>query len=203
MQLFKRYKRDGSLAALCLAVALWPVVACAHVESGEAGGFLSGLSHPVSGLDHVVAMIAVGLWGAQLGMPAIWILPVAFPMLMAAGGMLGLVGLPVPGVEIGIALSAVVLGALVLGRVRLPLAAAVVIVGFFAIFHGHAHGTELPSGQNALLYSLGFVIATGLLHAVGIGIGLIQRWDLGSLALRGAGGLVLFAGLYFLRGAIG
>ena len=148
-------------------------------------------------------MIAVGLWGDQLGMPAIWILPVAFPMLMAAGGMLGLVGLPLPGVEIGIALSAVVLGALVLGRVRLPLAAAVVVVGFFAIFHGHAHGTELPAGQNALLYSLGFVIATGLLHAVGITIGLIQRWELGGQVLRGAGGLVMVAGLYFLWGAIG
>jgi urease accessory protein len=203
MNFLQRFLRCNSLAVLLVTVALWPVAAWAHVESGEAGGFLSGMSHPVSGLDHVVAMIAVGLWGAQLGMPAIWILPVAFPMLMAAGGMLGLVGLPLPGVEIGIALSAVVLGALVLGRVRLPLAFAVVIVGFFAIFHGHAHGTELPAGQNALLYSLGFVIATGLLHAVGIAIGLVQRWDLGGLALRGAGGLVLSAGLYFLWGAMG
>jgi urease accessory protein len=161
------------------------------------------MSHPVSGLDHVVAMIAVGLWGAQLGMPAIWILPVAFPMMMAVGGMLGLIGMPLPGVEIGIALSAVVLGALVLGRVRLPLAAAVVVVGFFAVFHGHAHGTELPAGQNALLYSLGFVMATGLLHAVGITIGLIQRWELGGQVLRVAGGLVLIAGLDFLWGTIG
>jgi urease accessory protein len=136
-------------------------------------------------------------------MPAIWILPVAFPMMMAAGGMLGLIGAPVPGVEVGIALSAIVLGALVLGRTRVPLAAAVIIVGFFAIFHGHAHGTELPVGQNALLYSLGFVIATGLLHAVGITIGLIQRWELGGQVLRGAGALVLVAGLYFLWGAIG
>jgi urease accessory protein len=136
-------------------------------------------------------------------MPAIWILPVAFPMMMAAGGMLGLIGMPLPGVEIGIALSAVVLGALVVGRIRVPVAAAVIIVGFFAIFHGHAHGTELPAGQNALLYSLGFVIATGLLHAVGITIGLMQRWELGGQVLRGAGGLVLVAGLYFLWGAIG
>jgi urease accessory protein len=202
MQLLKNSKPGGSLAILFLAVAFWPVLAWAHVESGEAGGFLSGMSHPVSGLDHVVAMIAVGLWGAQLGMPAIWVLPVAFPMMMAAGGMLGLVGMPLPGVEIGIALSAVVLGALVLGRVRLPLAAAVVIVGFFAVFHGHAHGTELPAGQNALLYSLGFVIATGLLHAVGITIGLIQRWELGGQVLRGSGGLVLVAGLFFLWGAV-
>jgi urease accessory protein len=173
------------------------------VESGEAGGFLSGLSHPISGLDHVVAMIAVGLWGAQLGKPAVWVLPVAFPLLMAFGGMLGLIGAPVPGVEVGIALSAVVLGALVLGRVRPPLAAAVAVVAFFAVFHGHAHGTELQAGQNAMLYSLGFVIATGLLHAVGIAIGLIQRWEPGGEALRGAGALVMAAGLYFLWAAVG
>jgi urease accessory protein len=189
-------------AALCAMVLLWPLAAWAHVESGQAGGFLSGLSHPVSGLDHVVAMIAVGLWGAQLGMPALWVLPVAFPMLMAVGGMLGLVGIPLPGVEIGIALSAVVLGALVLGRVRLPLALAVAVVAFFAVFHGHAHGTELEAGQNAMLYSLGFVIATGLLHGVGIAIGLIQRWRLGRQALRGAGALVMAAGVYFLWGAV-
>jgi urease accessory protein len=183
-------------------VLLWPLAAWAHLESGQAGGFLSGLSHPVSGLDHVVAMVAVGLWGAQLGMPALWVLPVAFPMLMAFGGMLGLVGIPVPGIEIGIALSAVVLGALVLGRVRLPLAAAVAVVAFFAVFHGHAHGTELEAGQNAMLYSLGFVIATGLLHGAGIVIGLIQCWEIGRHALRGAGALVAAAGVYFLWGAV-
>ncbi|MEJ2532386.1 MAG: HupE/UreJ family protein [Halioglobus sp.] len=188
-------------AVLLVTIALWPLAAWAHVASGEAGGFLSGLSHPVSGLDHVVAMIAVGLWGAQLGMPALWILPVAFPMLMAFGGMLGLIGAPLPGVEVGIALSAVVLGALVLGRVRLPLAVAVAVVACFAVFHGHAHGTELEAGQNAMLYSLGFVIATGLLHGVGISVGLIQRWDLGGRLLRGAGALVMAAGLYFLWGA--
>jgi len=187
---------------LAAMVFLWPLAAWAHVESGHAGGFLSGLSHPVSGLDHVVAMVAVGLWGAQLGMPALWVLPVAFPMLMALGGMLGLIGIPLPGVEIGIALSAVVLGALVLGRVRLPLAVAVIVVAGFAVFHGHAHGTELEAGQNALLYSLGFVIATGLLHGVGITIGLIQRWGPGALVLRGAGALVMAAGLYFLWGAV-
>lgn len=181
---------------------LQPAIAFAHIQAGEAGGFLSGLSHPVSGLDHVLAMIAVGLWGAQLGMPAIWVLPVAFPMMMAFGGMLGLMGTPLPGVEIGIAVSAMVLGALVLGGVRLSLGAAVLVVAFFAVFHGHAHGTELQAGQNAVLYSLGFVIATGLLHAVGIAIGLIQRWDLGRKVLRGAGGLVLAGGLYFFWQAI-
>jgi urease accessory protein len=199
----KRFDLKAILASLLMPITLWPLAAWAHVASGEAGGFLSGLSHPVSGLDHVVAMIAVGLWGAQLGLPALWILPVAFPMLMAVGGMLGLIGIPLPGVEVGIALSAVVLGALVLGRARLPLAAAVAVVAFFAVFHGHAHGTELQAGENAMLYSLGFVIATGLLHAVGIAIGLIQRWDLGRQALRAAGGLIRAAGGYFLWGAVG
>jgi len=189
------------LAALLLA-AMWTPVAWGHVESGQAGGFVSGLSHPVSGLDHVIAMVAVGLWGAQLGTPALWVLPVAFPMMMALGGMFGLVGIPLPGVEVGIAASAVVLGALVLGQMRLPLTAAIAVVACFAVFHGHAHGTELEPGQNALLYSLGFVIATGLLHALGIAVGLVNRWDFGRAALRGAGALVMAGGLYFLWGAL-
>jgi urease accessory protein len=197
----RRGLRPIVIAALLMS-AIWPLLAWAHVESGEAGGFLSGLSHPVSGLDHVIAMVAVGLWGAQLGIPALWVLPVAFPMMMAFGGVLGLIGIPVPGVEVGIAVSAVVLGALVLGQIRLPLIAAVCLVAVFAVFHGHAHGTELQAGQNAMLYSLGFVIATGLLHGVGIATGLIHRWDLGRQALRGAGALVMLGGLYFLWGAI-
>lgn len=191
----------GACAAAVFAV-LWPLAAWAHIGSGQAGGFLSGLWHPVSGLDHVLAMVAVGLWGAQLGAPALWLLPVAFPMMMAFGGMLGLMGLPLPGVEMGIAVSAVVLGTLVLGQIRLPLIAAALVVGFFAVFHGHAHGTELKPGQDAMLYSLGFVIATGMLHGVGIGIGLIQRWDFGRRVLRGAGALVMAGGLYFLWRAV-
>ncbi len=177
---------------------LWPLYAWAHVGSGEAGGFLTGLQHPVSGLDHVVAMIAVGLWGAQLGNPALWVLPVLFPMMMAGGGMLGLMGIPLPGVEIGIAISAIVLGTMVFAEARLNIQLAMVIVAFFAIFHGHAHGTELPAGQSGLLYSMGFVAVTGCLHGVGITIGLIHRWQAGRLALRGAGSLVCAAGIYFL-----
>jgi urease accessory protein len=191
--------RQILLAAVLL---LWPLAALAHIQAGEAGGFVSGLSHPVSGLDHVLAMVAVGLWGAQLGAPAIWVLPVAFPMMMAFGGMLGLVGLPLPGVEAGIAVSAIVLGGMVMGEVRPPLKVAVVIVAFFAVFHGHAHGTELQQGQNAMLYSLGFVIATGLLHAAGIAIGLIHRWPAGRKVLRLSGALILLAGVYFLWNAV-
>ena len=190
----------GSL--LPTAALLWPAIAWAHVGSGEAEGFLTGLQHPVSGLDHVLAMIAVGLWGAQLGSPALWMLPVAFPMMMALGGMLGLMGLPLPGVEVGIAVSAVVLGVMVLVEARPPLLVSLGIVAFFAIFHGHAHGTELPEGQSGLLYSMGFVMATGCLHGVGITIGLVHRWEAGRMALRGAGSVVLMGGIYFLWRAL-
>jgi len=188
------------LVAFALAAIPHPVFA--HVEQGQATGFLSGLRHPWSGLDHVLAMIAVGLWGAQLGNPAIWLLPVAFPMMMSLGAVMGLLGMGLPGVEIGIALSALLLGGMVMGEVRPKLAVAVLLVGFFAIFHGHAHGTELPPGQSGLLYSMGFVIATGCLHGMGIGIGLIHRWPAGKLALRGAGALIAGMGLVFLARAL-
>lgn len=172
----------------------------AHPETAD--GLLSGLAHPVSGADHVLAMVAVGLWGAQLGKPAVWVLPVAFPIAMALGGMMGLLGMPMPGVEIGIAASAIVLGIMVLAAARPPLWVAGIIVGLFALFHGHAHGTELPEGANGTLYSIGFVVATGLLHAVGIAIGLIHRWDWGKPTLRTAGAFVAAGGAFFLYQAL-
>lgn len=192
----------SSVLIVWVFILLWPLAAWAHVKSGQTGGFGSGLLHPVSGMDHVLAMVAVGLWGAQLGSPAVWLLPVAFPMMMAMGGMLGLMGVPVPGIEIGIAVSGIVLGALILGETKVVTPAALGIVAFFAVFHGHAHGTELAPGQNAILYSLGFVIATGTLHAAGIALGLVHRWPAGRIALRCAGFLVLVGGLYFLWGAV-
>jgi urease accessory protein len=197
--------RRGNLVrfqVLVLAAALWPTLARAHVEQGRAEGFLAGISHPISGLDHVLAMISVGLWGAQLGAPAIWLLPVTFPVVMALGGMLGLMGVPLPGVEAAIALSGILLGLAILAEWKPPLWAAATIVGFFAIFHGHAHGTELPQGASGLLYSIGFVVATGTLHAVGIGVGVIHRWDRGRVALRLAGAAVAIAGGYFLWRAL-
>lgn len=187
---------------IIIITVLLPFYAWAHVGSSEAGGFLTGIQHPVSGVDHVIAMLAVGLWGAQLGAPAMWLLPVVFPMMMAMGGCLGLMGIPLPGVEIGIAVSAVVLGLMVLAEARLKIHLAMIIVAFFAIFHGHAHGTELPAGQSGLLYSIGFVAATGCLHAIGIAIGLVHRWQSGRLALRAAGSLVCAGGMYFLVRAL-
>ncbi len=184
--------------AALVTILLWAQVALAHPQAGEAKGFLTGFRHPISGLDHVLAMVAVGLWGAQLGSPAIWLLPVAFPMVMAFGGMLGLMGVPLPGVEYGIAASAILLGAVVLFEMRPPLAVAAVLVGVFAIFHGHAHGTELPPGESGMLYSIGFVIATGCLHGVGISIGVVHRWLWGQRMLRVAGALVAAGGVFFM-----
>jgi urease accessory protein len=190
---------EAQLALVFLLVAL---PAAAHVQQGQAAGFLTGLKHPVSGLDHVLAMVAVGLWGAQLGAPAIWLLPVTFPLVMAFGGFLGLLGVPLPGVEIGIAASAILLGSMVAKEARPPLGLAAAMVAFFAVFHGHAHGTELPAGQSGLTYSIGFVIATGCLHATGIGIGVIHRWGWGRIALRVAGAAVGVAGVFFLWRAL-
>jgi urease accessory protein len=119
-------------------------------------------------------------------------------MVMAVGGMLGLMGVPIPGIEYGIALSAILLGTAVMFAVRPPLEVAAALVGFFAIFHGHAHGTELPPGQSAILYSIGFVIATGCLHALGIGIGAVHRWRWGRNLLRIAGGMVAVGGVFFM-----
>jgi urease accessory protein len=190
--------------AIAIATAFLLVVptcspAFAHTGSGS-GGFVGGFLHPVFGPDHVVAMVAVGLWGAFLGPPAIWLLPIVFPLVMAGGGVLGILGVPLPGVEIGIAISAIVLGLMVALAARPPLWVAAVLVGAFAIFHGHAHGAELPPGTDAVAFSVGFVVATGLLHLTGIAFGLLARWPAGRLTVRAAGGAIALAGLAFLSG---
>src|SRR5215207_5351318 len=182
---------------IVLAAILITTPALAHTGS-VSGGFAGGLSHPLFGPDHVAAMVAVGLWGAFLGAPAIYILPVVFPLVMALGGVLGILGVPLPGVEIGIAVSAAVLGMVVALAARPPLWVAGLIVGAFAVVHGHAHGAELPPGADALAYSAGFVMATGCLHLCGIASGLLARWPLGRIAVRTAGGVIAIAGLMFL-----
>jgi urease accessory protein len=199
----KRHQNALRQLALLSFLLLSSRSAFAHILEGDAaGGFVSGFMHPISGWDHILAMVSVGLWGAQLGAPAIWLLPVTFPMVMAFGGMLGLMGVPLPGTEIGIALSAIGLGAVVATEARPPLWAAAVLVGFFAIFHGHAHGTELPPDESGVMYSIGFVVATGLLHLTGIAIGLIHRWGFGQMVMRFGGVGVAAAGCFFLWGAI-
>ena len=138
-------KRFLAPLPLGLLLALVPAAARAHAEHGHGGGFVAGFLHPITGPDHVVAMVAVGLWGAVLGPPALWVLPVAFPLVMAFGGLLGLLGVPIPGVEIGIAVSGLVMGLMVLFELRPPLWLAALIVSAFAVFHGHAHGAELAA----------------------------------------------------------
>ena len=187
--------------ALLAAFALAAPLAQAHEGAGLAGGFMSGFAHPLLGWDHVIAMLAVGLWGAFLGAPALWLLPVVFPLVMAAGGALGVLGVPLPAVEVGIAVSAIALGGVVAGALRPPLWVAALLVALFAVFHGHAHGTELPQAASPLAYSLGFVIATGALHLTGIALGLLTRWPAGRIAVRGMGAGIALLGVLFLARA--
>lgn len=154
--------------------------------------------HPVLGLDHLVAMVAVGLWGAQLGNPALWLLPITFPIVMAAGALLGVLGAQLPLIELGIAGSALVLGVMVAWRVKPPLWVAALLVGAFAIFHGHAHGTEVPAAANPLAYGVGFVTSTGLLHLVGISLGALLRWPHGAAVVRWCGVGVAAVGAFYL-----
>ncbi len=203
VEIFKvcRTREIGALIlALCVSI-LVPEIALAHTEGGITGGFVSGFTHPILGWDHVVAMVAVGLWGAFLGAPAIWLLPVVFPLVMAFGAALGVIGVPIPAVEIGIAGSAVVLGLLIVLAVRLPLWLAGVIVGVFAIFHGYAHGIELPEAANPFAYGVGFVTATGLLHLIGIAFGLLIRWPMGTYAVRAGGAVISAVGCVYLLNA--
>ncbi len=193
--------RVSKVTAFALAAAIAATPALAHTGEGFGGGFLSGLAHPVLGWDHVAAMVAVGLWGAFLGRPAIWILPVVFPLVMALGAAASVIGMPLPFVETGIAASAIVLGLLVALAARPPLWIAAILVGIFAVFHGHAHGTELPEAASPFGYALGFVLSTGLLHVAGIALGMLIRLPSGALAVRGGGGLISLAGLGFLFGA--
>jgi urease accessory protein len=184
------------LFPLVLATITTP--ALAHSENGVAIDFWGGFTHPIFGPDHVIAMVAVGLWGAFLGQPAIWLLPVVFPLVMAFGGALGVAGMPLPGVETGIAISAIMLGGMVAFAAKPPLWIAAVLVGAFAIFHGHAHGAELPIGADAVAFSMGFVVATGMLHLAGITFGGLSHWPSGRVAVRAAGGVISLLGFAYL-----
>lgn len=185
-------------AGLLVLTLMLPAVGLAHEVTDMGRGFLSGFMHPLLGLDHVLAMIAVGIWGAQLGRPAIWMLPVNFPLVMAFGGVLGVVGVPLPGVEVGIALSALVLGVLVAMQVRIGLPVAMAVVAVFGLCHGHAHGSEIPDAANPGTFALGFVLGTGLLHTVGILLGLLKQIRGGVQMLRAGGAGIALGGLYYL-----
>ena len=185
-----------------LAAALLPTAALAHTGVGDASGFAHGFWHPIGGLDHVLAMVAVGAFAARLGGRAFWIVPSAFVAMMAVGGFIGMEGVPLPLVEAGIALSVVVLGLAVAQRWKLPVAAASALVGLFAIFHGHAHGGEMPVDASGLTYATGLMLATAILHVAGLVLGLAAG-TIGArsqLALQASGGAMALAGVALLGG---
>jgi urease accessory protein len=190
--------QPSSWRQLCspLLVLLVPTLAHAHVGVGHASGLAAGLAHPLSGLDHLAAMIGVGLWAAQRGGRALWLVPLVFVLVMWAGGILGIAGVAIPLVEPGIIASLLVIGVLVAAAVRLPLVASVLIVGLFALVHGHAHGAEMPDTAAGMMYGVGFLVSTGLLLLAGIGCGaLAQRIGTTSL-VRYAGGAIALLGVY-------
>ncbi len=187
------------------AIALLPGMALAHTGVGDTSGFSHGFVHPLTGIDHLLAMMMVGVFAWQLGGRALWLVPLTFVLVMAIGGVFGVAGIGIPFVETGIALSVIVLGAAVAFRLTVPVAVAVALVGLFAVFHGHAHGEEMPENAAGLAYGLGFMLATAALHAAGIGIGfLIGRIadERGPAIVRITGGLVAMAGFALLGGLI-
>lgn len=186
-------------AAAALSIAATP--ALAHLNPAEHGSFAAGLSHPVFGLDHILAMVAVGLWAAALGGRAIWALPVSFVGAMMVGFAAALAGMGLPFVEPMILVSVLALGLAVALSLRLPVAAAAGIVGIFALFHGHAHGGELGAA-GALAFGAGFAISTALLHAAGIALALAAgRAISGSKVLQGLGWATALGGLWVIVGS--
>lgn len=190
--------RKQLLAAL--AAVVFAPAALGHPGHAEASGFALGFAHPLAGWDHLLAMLAVGLWAAQTGGRALWALPASFLAMMSLGAGLSLSGVPVPAVELGIAGSVLVFGLLLAFAPRLPLMAGVGMAGLLALFHGAAHGTEMAPEVSALSYGLGFLAATALLHTAGMAAGLAARTGLGVTLLRTAGALVAAAGAVLIAG---
>jgi urease accessory protein len=186
-----------AVAAIILGASAAP--AFAHLNPAEHGSLMASVSHPLSGLDHILAMVAVGLWAALLGGRAVWLVPAAFVATMALGFAAALLAVPLPLVEPVIAASVVVIGLLALVALQVPTVAGMVMVGFFAFFHGYAHGGELGEA-GALAFCAGFAISTALLHALGIGVGIcvgrIAGGPAGRLTTRIAGGLTVLGGLW-------
>ena len=188
-----------------VALLVGAAAAHAHTGIGDTQGFAHGFAHPALGIDHVLVMVAVGLFAARLGGRALWLVPLSFVAMMAVGGALGAAGGGLPLIETGIALSVVILGIAVAARLRLPIAAALGLVGCFALFHGQAHGAELPDTASGLAYGVGFLLATGCLHAVGIGLGLAigkPGEAFGNRVLRAAGSAMALVGVVILAGSL-
>jgi urease accessory protein len=187
------------------AFVLAPTAALAHAGHGGASGLMNGFAHPVTGIDHVLAMVAVGVLAAQLGGRALWLVPLSFVGLMVVGGALGMAGIAVPFAELGVALSVVVFGLTVAFPFRLHRLAAMALAGFFALFHGHVHGAEIPAAASALYYTMGFIASTTLLHATGLGLGLLlgpETGRLGRRVVQAGGGAMAVFGAAILVGAL-
>jgi urease accessory protein len=197
----RKISRSITLAVL---FAVIPGVVYAHDGTNlPLGGFLSGLIHPVLGYDHLLAMLSVGILSAQIGGRAIWTVPATFVTVMALGGFLGLIDIGIPVTELGIAISLVILGLVIAIERRFPILVAMIGVGFFAIFHGYAHGAEVPETATPFLYAFGFLIGTALIHITGVVIGDISRhYERGKVALRVGGGLIALIGVLFVTGIL-
>lgn len=198
---WRRGRRWGVLAAAVYLGQIAP--AAAHIGTGLPGGIASGFRHPFTGWDHLLAMVSVGIWGAFLGRPLIYALPVIFPLMMVGGAALGMFAVPIPSPELGVAVSVLVLGLCIALAVRAPTWVACAIVAAFAVFHGYAHGVELPSAADPVGYSVGFVLATGILHVCGIGIGLLNDRPHGVVVTRTMGAVVAVVGTWFVFQVVG
>ena len=190
----------SALAALAILFA--PEEAYAHIIPGEQGGFGSGFAHPLTGPDHFLAMFAVGLWSAQMGGRSVWTLPVIFPMIMVIGGVVGMSGLPLPAIEIGIALSILALGGAIVLAWRPSEWIALTLIAYFALCHGYAHGVELPLATDPADYAIGFVLATGMIHLLGIGVGTALGKPMQGRLSRALGAVIAVGGIYFLVPAL-
>jgi urease accessory protein len=197
-----KMRSAGLILTLIPGVWVIPQEVAAHIIRGAQGGFGSGFEHPLTGADHFLAMFAVGLWGAQMGGRPVWTLPVTFPLIMVAGGVAGMVGIPLPGIEIGIAISILALGMAIALAWRPAEWVALVLIAFFALCHGHAHGAELPLAADPADYAIGFVLATGMIHLFGIGVGLGLNKPVGGRLARVLGALIGVGGVYFLVPAL-
>ena len=189
---------------LTMLLSMIPSVVYAHDGSNVPfGGFLSGLVHPVLGYDHLLAMLSVGILSAQIGGRAIWTVPATFVSMMALGGALGLIDIGLTSTELGIAASLVLLGLIIAAERRLPILLAMAGVGFFAVFHGYAHGTEMPTTAEPALYAAGFLTGTALIHIAGLVIGdIAKHYEQGKVALRVGGGLIAMVGVLFILGVL-
>ncbi len=179
-------------------ILLVPSLAQAHPGMpGHSHGFENGLLHPLAGLDHICAMVAVGLWAAQCGGRALWFVPLTFVSVMIIGGILGMGEINIPYVEQGIAASVLVMGIFIAAAIHLPLVASMAVVGVFALFHGYAHGAEMPETASGFTYGIGFIIGTISLHLAGIGLGVAGRRFASAQWIRYTGGAIAAYGVYF------